>query len=94
MALNKTIDLNLGANSTYWRIYWVNVNLETTKLAFALKGYIDKPAWQGGKLDIGQRHFVMDIPGGAGTMTWNALVQAMQDYVKTQPEFSGATDNT
>ena len=93
-AVTKTIDAGVGVNGTYWRIWWVNVNLETGKIVFGIKGYLDRPTWVAGKAALSERIFTMDIPAGAGTTTWNVLVSAMRDFVKTQPEFSGAADAT
>ncbi len=92
MPLSKIVDLGIGANGTYWPIFWVTVNMETSKISFALKGYVDKATKQAGKGSLGERQYTMDTPAGAATMTWTQLVQAMQDYAKTQTEFTGATD--
>lgn len=93
-ALSKTIDAGIGVNGTYWRIWWVNVNLDTGKITFSVKGYVDKPTWQAGKLSLADRTYTMDIPAGAGALTWNALVTALRDFIKTQAEFAGAADAT
>lgn len=91
-AVTKTIDLGIGVNGTYWRIGQVNVDIEAGKMLFVLRGYVDKATYQAGKGYLSERRFVMDIPGGAATMTWAQLISAMRDYLKLAVEFSGAVD--
>lgn len=92
MPLTKTVTLDTGVAVTYWRETELNINGVTGKMWCSLQGYLDSNAYQTGKKPVTDRGFTTDLPGSYLTMTVTQMVIAMRDYIKTQPEFTGATN--
>lgn len=92
MPLSKTVNLPNGISVTYWRETELNINGITGKMWCNLQGYLDSNAYSTGKTPVEDRGFTTDLPGNYLTMTVTQLVVAMRDYIKTQPEFTGATN--
>jgi hypothetical protein len=92
MPLNKTVTLDTGVAVTYWRETELNINGVTNKMWCNFQGYLDSTAYQTGKKPAAERVFTTDLPGSYLTMTTTQMVVAMRDYIKTQSEFSGATN--
>lgn len=93
MALSKSIEVaNTGVNATYWVLERVEFRLIGGTTFAQLNGYLSSAAYAGGKAKLTERGFTAPTPGGFATMTGTQMVQSIYDYVKTQSEFSGATD--
>lgn len=92
MPLSKTINLPNGVAVTYWRETELIINGVANTMWCNLQGYLDSNAYQTGKTPVTERGFTTTLPGSYLTMTVTQVVVAMRDYIKTQPEFSGATN--
>lgn len=94
MPLNKTITRADGVVMTYWRESQLTINADDNTLWCRFRGYLDKPAFQGGKTPVEDRGFTKALPAGYLTMTTTDLALDIRDYIKTTTEFSGATNAT
>lgn len=100
MPLNKTIVLPDGVSVTYWRETALRIDAVANTMWCNLQGYLDKPAFQGGKTPVTERGITKVLPAGYLTMTVTELVVDMRDYIKIATnsagviEFSGATNAT
>jgi hypothetical protein len=93
MPLSKTIEVNnTGINATYWVLDNINFSLLGGTVWATLRGYKDSAAFSGGKGYLTDRSFTAPTPGTFATMNGAAMVTAVYTYIKTQPEFTGATD--
>lgn len=97
MALSKTIEISnsgilTGVNATYWVIDRIEFRLILGRIQCKLNGYVSSAAFSANKGPISDRFFEAAIPPTFSTMTGTQMIVAIQDYIKTQAEFSGATD--
>jgi hypothetical protein len=93
MALSKTIEVNnTGVNAAYWSLDRIEFRLLGGTTWAKLNGYASSAAFSAGKSAIDSRTFEAPTPGTFSTLTGAGLVTAVYTYIKTQPEFTGATD--
>jgi hypothetical protein len=92
MPLNKSIVRPDGFTVTYWRETILTINAKENTLWCALDGYLDANAYQTGKTPAESRGFTTTLPGDYLTRTATQLAVVIRDYIKTTPEFEGATN--
>lgn len=93
MALSKSIEYNnTGFLATYWVLDNVNYSLRDGQVWVTLRGYKDSAAFAAGKSYIMDRSFTAAMPPSFASITGAAQVTTIYNYIKTQPEFIGASD--
>lgn len=93
MPLAKTIEINnTGVNATYWVLAEVKFDLLGNVTWAKLSGYASSAAFSAGKSSITDRGFTAATPGSFGTAQGSALITTVYTFIKTQAEFTGATD--
>lgn len=93
MPLSKTIEFNnSGVNVAYWVVADIDFNLIAGTISARLNGYVSSAAFSGGKFPVDSRSFAAPTPGNFSTSTGAQIITAVQNFIKTQSEFTGATD--
>lgn len=90
MALSKSIDTEVGAAATYWRIVRVNVDLIERTVWFLLDGYVSQQAREDGKSPIKQQP--LTVPLEEGVQPEDLGRTELYAFAKTQDAFDGAAD--
>lgn len=92
MALSKSIEVNnSGVSATYWVVSIIQFDLIANTTWAKLTGYLSSATFSGGKTPLTDRGFTAPTPGNFSTITGSAMITAVQNYIITQPEFTGAT---
>lgn len=92
MALSKSIEINnTGTFATYWVVSNMQFDLLAGTVWAKLTGYLSSTTFSGGKASLTDRSFTAPTPASFSTMAGADMVTAVQNYIATQPEFTGAT---
>ena len=98
MALQCNITDNLGVVTTYHKIFYVTVKLEPAQLqaTIAIADYISQPQREEEKANNqeGQFRYSLSYVDCAALLqtTPTLTIAAIYEFLKTLPDYSGATD--
>lgn len=92
MPLAQTITLSTGVQATYWVLDYIKPQFLAGQTEAKLNGYLSSTAFSQGKSSLTDRTYSAPTPGTFNTLTGAQIITAVQNYIKTQPEFIGATD--
>lgn len=92
MALQLSTTLNTGCSGNYWRIYEVRVDRNRQTITMQVYLYLTQAARETGLMPLSAATYVLSGTDYTTVMASTNFIQALYDYLKAQPQFSGEVD--